>query len=85
VALVEVGGVVLFRTSGLGCAEWCGIGGRENIHPDTNSDPQKGPNPQKVPASLSPPPHFSAPEPQFHSSPLVSLPPQEVLLVEWEA
>jgi hypothetical protein len=89
VGFVEVGGVVLFGTSGLGCAVKEGRGrgrgrGGKDIHPDTNSDPQKESSPQKNPASLSPPPHFSAPEPQLHSPPLVSLPSQEVLQVEWE-
>ena len=90
VALLEVGGVVLFGTSGLGCAVKEGRGrgrgrGGKDIHPDTNSDPQRESSPQKNPASLSLPPLFSAPEPQLHSPPLVSLPPQEVLQEEWEA
>jgi hypothetical protein len=87
VGLVEVGGVVLFRTSLLDCAVKEGRGrgmGGKDIHPDTNSDLRRGLNPQKDPASLSPPPHSSAPEPQLHSPPLVSIPPAEVLQVEWE-
>jgi hypothetical protein len=85
VCLVEVGGVVLFLyfCQFMLCG-WRGIGGKD-VHLDTNSDLRKELNPQKDPASLPPPPHSSAPEPQLHSPPQVSLPPQEVLQVEWEA
>jgi hypothetical protein len=86
VRLVEVGGVVLFwiplSVMPCGCG-WRGMGGK-GIHPDTNSDLQRESSPQKDPTSLSPPPHPSAPEPQLHSPPLVSLPSAEELQVEWE-
>jgi hypothetical protein len=87
VSLVEVGGVVLFWIPVSSCSAVGGDGGERerDIHPDTNSDPQRESSPQKNPASLSLPPLFSAPEPQLPSPPLVSLPPQEALQEEWEA
>ena len=82
--LIEVGGVVLFiHPSVMFCGVELGEGGY--IHPDTNLDLQRVLDPRTDPASLSPPPHLSALEPQLHSPPLVSLPLLEESQVKWVA